>query len=311
MTTTIGIDVGGTKVQAVVLDGTEVRADARVETPEHGGPDAVVAAIADCVEQLGGVKHIDGVGLGAPGVVDRHTGEVLRAPNLPGFDAPVPLGAMVADAVGVKRVAVANDVSVGTLAEHELGAGRGCDDLLGVFVGTGVGGGLVLRGKPYHGSTGAAGEIGHVAIRDGGRACGCGGVGHLEAYAGRASLEREARRRHADGEPTLLVELAGDGRMKSSVWRKAVEAGDTMALSLIDDAVAALGEALASATNLLDLSMVVLGGGLADKLGPGFAGRVEEATRHLLFVPGSPLRVVPAALGDLGGAMGAALIARR
>lgn len=311
MTVTVGIDLGGTKVQGVVLDGDEVRADAKVETPETGGPDDVVRAIAECVEQLGGVKHVDGVGLGAPGIIDGRTGEVLRAPNLPGFDAPVALGALVADAIGVKRVAVGNDVSVGTLAEHELGAGKGVDELLGVFVGTGVGGGLVLRGELYSGSTGAAGEIGHVVLRGRDRICGCGGTGHLEAYAGRAGLEREARLRHAEGEATVLVDLAGDGRMKSNVWQKAVDAGDAMALSLIDDAVEALGEALASASNLLDLSLIVVGGGLADKLGPGFVGRVEEATRHRLFVRSSPLRVLPATLGDLGGATGAALLARR
>lgn len=303
----IGIDLGGTKVQGVLVDTGEVIGDAKVPTPT-GGVDEVVAAIGDCVDRLGGTDKVAGVGIGAPGVVDAATGTVVMAPNLPGFGASVPLAALLADRLDGMRVAVDNDVNVSALAEHRLGAGRGSSNLLGVWVGTGVGGGLVLDGRLRRGPGGAAGEIGHVGVTSGGRRCGCGQDGHLEAYAGRAMMEQEARRRAAGGTPTLLVELAGDKRMKSSIFAKALEAGDGVAVELLDEAVAALGMALASATALVDLELIVVGGGLAEKLGAGFVGRIEQAVRSRLLVPSSPLRVVPASLGDLTGALGAALL---
>jgi glucokinase len=306
---TVGIDLGGTKIQAVALDGDEVRADAKVATPAAEGVEAVVAAVVDCVDQLG-LDHIGSIGLGVPGAVDRKRGMVLRAPNLTGLDEPVALGALVADALEGRKVTLVNDVSAGTFAEHRLGAGRGLDDLIGVFFGTGVGGALVAGGQLYEGTRGLAGEIGHVVVRDGGRRCGCGQSGHLESYAGRGSMEAEARRRDAEGDATALVELAGDGRMKSSVWERALAQGDAVTISLLDEAVDAAGAALASVIALLDLGVVVVGGGMADRLGAGFVGRIEQATRERLFIPGSPLRVMPATLGDLAGAVGAALMAR-
>jgi predicted NBD/HSP70 family sugar kinase len=304
----VGVDLGGTKVQGVVLHGTEVKQDERVETPP-GGPDAIVRAIVELVDSLGGTKHADAIGIGVPGAVDHHAGVVRRAPNLPDFGEDVPLASLVADALKVERVVLSNDVGAATVAEHHLGAAKGSDDVLTVFVGTGVGGGLVLGGHAVHGATGAAGEIGHTVVVDGGRPCGCGKSGHVESYAGRACIEREARRRHAAGEPTTLVELAGDGRMKSGVLAKALAEGDAMTIELLDEAVRALGAGIASAVALLDLSLVVVGGGVADKLGPAFVARIEEAVRSRLFLATSPVRVVAAALGDLSGAIGAALVA--
>ena len=306
MTRAVGVDLGGTKVLAALVDDGEVVAEAKANTPT-GGPDTVVDTIVDCIGRLdaGSVKA---VGIGAPGVVDVTGGTVGSAPNLVGFDQPVPLAAMVADRLGLDRVVLDNDANVGTLAEHRLGAGQVSHDLLGVFVGTGVGGGLVLDGKLRHGPGGLAGEIGHVVVVEDGARCGCGRLGHLEAYAGRSGIEREARARHAGGRSTALVDLAGSGRMKSSVIAKALAAGDEVALELLDRAVAALGAALASAVAFVDIDLVVMGGGLADRLGAGFVGRVEQATRERLFVPTGPVRVVPAGLGERAGAVGAALL---
>jgi glucokinase len=308
VTSAVGVDLGGTKVLTVLVDGDEVVAEAKANTPT-GGPDAVVAAIVECVERLG-ADRTHAVGIGAPGVVDVAAGTVGSAPNLVGFDQPVPLAAMVAERLRTDRVLLDNDANVGTLAEHRLGAGRTSRDLLGVFVGTGVGGGLVLDGDLRHGPGGLAGEIGHVVVEEGGRLCGCGRLGHLEAYAGRSGIEREARARHAAGRSTALVDLAGSGRMKSSVIAKALAAGDEVALELLDRAVASLGAALASAVAFVDVDLVVMGGGLADRLGAAFVGRVEQATRERLFVPTGPVRVVPAALGERAGAIGASLLVR-
>src|ERR1041385_4104642 len=293
----IGIDLGGTKVYGVVLKDGEVASEAKEKTPTLGGPLAVVDAIVKVVGELGGLAGIDGVGVGAPGLVDAETGVLKQAPNLPGWHDAFPLGEALSEALQGAPVRVDNDVNVGTVAEHRLGAARGANDVLGAFVGTGVGGGLILDGHLRRGPSGVTGELGHMVVSRDGRMCGCGGRGHLEAYAGRAGMERRARELDADGRDTALVELAKTKRMTSGVFAKALAAGDSVTIELLDEAVEALGVALASASTLLDLSLIVVGGGLAARLGPVFVGRIEQAVRSRLFAESSPLRVVPAELG--------------
>jgi len=305
----VGIDLGGTKIYAVVFDGADVLAEAKTKTPTQGGPLAVVDAMAAVVRDLGPVDGLAGVGVGAPGVIDSEEGTVRQAPNLHGWMEPFGVAEALSAALGGVPVAVDNDVNVGTLAEHRLGAGKGADDVLGVFAGTGIGAGVVLDGVLRRGPTGAAGEIGHMIVRRGGRVCGCGGRGHLEAYAGRAAMERRARDLERKGRDTMLVDLAPGKRMTSGVFVKALAAGDAVAVELIDDAVGALGVAIASAVSLLDVALVVVGGGLADRLGASFVARVEEACRADVFPRNPALRIVPAALGDRGGSIGAALMA--
>jgi glucokinase len=305
----IGIDLGGTKIYGVRMDGDEVAAEVKAKTPVQGGPLAVVDAIAEVVKQLGRAGK-EPIGIGAPGVIDPTEGVVRAAPNLPGWIEPFGLAAAMSDVLDGVEVRLDNDVNVGTIAEARLGAGRDADDLLGVFVGTGVGGGLILGGTLRRGEQGLAGEIGHVVVRPKGRTCGCGGRGHLEAYAGRASLEKKARALEAQGRDTMLVELAKAKRMTSGVWSKALDRGDAVAIELLDEAVDALGVAIAGAVLLLDLPLVVVGGGLADRLGPTFVGRIEQAVRSQLFAGGgSKVRIVPSVLGDRAGAIGAALLA--
>ena len=307
----IGVDLGGTKIFGVRLKGADldVVAEAKGKTPVQGGPLAVVDAIAKVVSELG-LGSNDTIGVGAPGVIDVAKGVVRAAPNLPGWIEPFALGPALAETLGVDKVIVDNDVNVGVVAEHRLGAGRDADELLGVFVGTGVGGGLILDGKLRRGATGLAGEIGHVVVVPGGRSCLCGGRGHLEAYAGRAGMERRAKALENKGHDTALVDLAKAKRMTSSVWAKALAAGDQVAIDLIDEAVGALGRAIAGVILTLDLQLVVVGGGLADRLGASFVGRIEQAVRSDLFGGGgSPVRVVSAELGDRAGAIGAALLA--
>jgi glucokinase len=307
--TWVGLDLGGTKIYGVVFDGAGVLAEAKRKTPTQGGPLAVVDAMAGVVRDLGAVDDLAGIGVGAPGVIDPEDGTVRQAPNLPGWMEPFGVAEALSSALGGVPVEIDNDVNVGTLAEHRLGAGRGADNILGVFVGTGIGAGVVLDGQLRRGPTGAAGEIGHMIVRRGGRVCGCGGRGHLEAYAGRAAMERRARDLDRKGRDTALVELAPARRMTSGVFVKALASGDSVATELIDDAVGALGVAIASAVSLLDISLVVVGGGLADRLGAPFVKRVEEACLADVFPRNPDLRVIPAALGDRGGSMGAALMA--
>src|SRR4051812_25781263 len=206
-----GIDLGGTKIQAVVV-GTdhEVLGAARRATPTTGGPADVVAMLIESLRdaaQDAGVATDDlvGVGVGAPGAIDEATGSLARAGNLPGWRDSYPLARELGSAVGAP-VRLGNDVQVATDAEFTLGAAREFPSLLGVFWGTGVGGGIVLDGRPWLGR-GAAGEIGHVPVRPDGERCPCGRIGCMEAYAGRRAMEGRARAAHADGRKTVLFKF--------------------------------------------------------------------------------------------------------
>jgi len=197
------------------------------------------------------------------------------------------------------------------MGEFKRGAGRPYKDLLGVFVGTGVGGGLILGGRLRRGR-GSAGEIGHTTVKTGGRECTCGQHGHLEAYAGRLSIERAARRKHEEGAHTVLFEIMkhkGRDRVTSSVVAEALERGDELTLSLIEQAVEALGVAIANAQNTLDMEAIIVGGGLGDRLGPSFVERVRAAMLPHLRVQEHPPVVLSTELGDLSGAVGAAVVA--
>lgn len=302
---TIGVDLGGTKVLAATVSG-DGDVGARVKRPTStDGPEAVAAAIAEMVRELGGAERI---GVGTPGFVDSD-GVVGGVPNMVGWDPPVALRALLREATGISHIVVDNDVNAGALGEQARGAAAGYSDALCVFMGTGVGAGLLLDGRLRRGPRGLAGEIGHLVVRNGGRRCGCGGRGHVEAYAGRAGMEGEARRRHAAGEPTALIDIAGDDRMKSSVFAKALDRDDPMAHELLGEAVEAVGAAIATAVMLVDVSVVVIGGGVADKLGPHLVARVGAVAAGLLG-GGLAVPVVPAALGDDAGVVGAALLAR-
>jgi glucokinase len=253
-----------------------------------------------------------GVGIGSPGVIDIASGVVSQAGNVPGFSGIVRLGPLVSAALGDGvPVSIDNDVRVGVLGEHRAGAGRPYANMLGVWLGTGVGGGLILDGE-LHDGRGAAGEIGHVVVKAGGRRCGCGRRGCLEAYAGRARLERRARRLQERGHETVLFEIMrkqGKQRLTSGVYVKAVKQGDELTKRLLADAAWALSLALSSAQNLLDLEAIVIGGGMGDKLGRPFIDRVVKQMAPHLFADDRPPVVLPTELGDLSGAVGAALLA--
>ena len=315
MTTALrgGVDLGGTKIQAVVTGRAgKVVGQARRNTP-RGGPDAVAKDIALAVTEAAAtagvrVKELARVGVGAPGAIDAASGAVVKVPNIDGWDAPFPLGPTLAERLGVP-VAVGNDVSVAVEAERRYGAGRGVRSFLGVFWGTGVGGGIVLDGRLVHGR-GSAGEIGHVCVRPGGRRCNCGLRGCVEAYAGRGALEQRARR-ESRKRKTILFDLQhkrGRDTLTSGIWLRALDAGDAVATDLLDEAVDALGVAIGSAVTLLDVERVVMGGGLGERLGVAWLARLEKAARrHTFFRP--PPEYALAELGDMGGAIGASLLA--
>jgi glucokinase len=311
-----GVDLGGTKIQAVVVDARDaVRGSARAPTPGEGGPEAVAAAIVDTVRAAvseAGDPVLSGAGVGSPGEVSAATGVVSQAKNLPGWDGAFPLGPVVSEALGGVRVVLGNDVDVAVRAEFELGAGKPFSSVVGAWWGTGVGGGLILDGKPWTGR-GSAAEIGHVVIRVDGRRCPCGRRGCMEAYAGRGSMEARARKLVAQGRETKLfsiMEERGRDRLTSGVWERALRHGDELAHELVDEAVEALGAGVASVCNVIDPEAVLLGGGMGVRFGSEYADRIAAAMLPHLFVSDRPPPVKVAALGDLGGAIGAALLVR-
>jgi glucokinase len=312
-----GIDLGGTKIQCVVVDASQtVLGSARGATPTEGGPAEVARAMASAMRDaatdagLKGPNELAGIGVGSPGAIDEAAGTVSGAGNLPDWAGSFPLGPTLSEALGTP-VTLGNDVGVATDAELLLGAGREVSSLIGVFWGTGVGSGIILDRKPWHGR-GAAGEIGHTVVKMGGRRCLCGRRGCLEAYSGRAAMEARARKLHSGGRDTDLFKLMEKNRrtrLTSSIWAKALERKDGLATELVGDAVEALGAGIASAVNLLDVEMIIIGGGLGVRLGQPYVERIKAAMHPHLFVDEHPPEVRLAELGDMGGAIGAALLA--
>lgn len=310
-----GIDLGGTKIEALVVDSEQqIRGQAREPTPTEGGPAAVATAMTQAMQsaaQAAGVEtgSLAGVGVGSPGDVDEAAGTVANARNLPQWLEPFTLAETLAKALGT-RVVLGNDVQVATDAEFAHGAGKPYGSVLGVFWGTGVGGGLILKGQPWLGR-GGAGEIGHMVVRRGGAHCPCGRRGCMEAYAGRAAMETRARREADKGAKTDLFKLMkarGRTRLTSSVWAHALHHEDPLATELIDRAVKALGAGIASAVNLLDIEAVIIGGGLGVRFGQPMAERISSEMHPHLFNDARPPAVRVAGLGDLSGGIGAAML---
>ena len=310
-----GIDLGGTKIQTAIVDGDgAVQGEARQPTPTEGGPADVARAIEDALREAASAAgtspdSLRGVGVGSPGDADGKTGIVTGARNLPGWEGGFPLGETLAKALGTE-VKVGNDVQVAVEGEHKLGAGRKYSSLLGVWWGTGVGGGIIIDGVPWLGR-GAAAEIGHMVVKRNGARCPCGRRGCMEAYAGRAAMEAKARRDLAKGVETDLfhvMEKRGKDRLTSSVWEHALREGDALTESLLRRAIRYLGAGIASAQNLLDVEAIVIGGGLGVRFGDRFMKDLEGEMHKHLFVADDPPHMQVAELGDLGGAIGASLL---
>ena len=303
-----GVDVGGTNIEVGLVDGGhKVHGRAKAPTPTEG-PDAVLDTIAELIESLDATPIAAGVGI--PGVV--HEGQVLTVPNLSNWNEKFDLVEALQKRIDLP-IALGNDANVGLLGEWLNGAAKGSRNVLGLWMGTGVGGGLILDGRPYNGSRGAAGEIGHVVVQVGGALCTCGRRGCAEAYAGRRSMRGVASSMVDAGWKTSLFDIQEEEEkptLTSKVWAEALDDGDDLATRLFDTAIEMLGVAVGSAVNLLDLEVVVVGGGLAEKLGSDLADRIAEAARPWMLQPNPELRFVVSELEDDAGVVGAASLGR-
>ena len=305
---TVGVDIGGTNIEVgLVNDQYEVVDRAKKPTPTSG-PKAVVATIVELIGAL--AEKPLAVGVGIPGAVDDQT--IVKVPNLENWDGDYDFVAQLGKALGVP-VAPGNDAHVGLLGEWLAGAAKGHDNVLGVWLGTGIGGGLILGGRPYTGSLGSAGEIGHVVVRAGGALCSCGRRGCVEAYAGRERMSETVRALQKAGRATRLFaiqEEEGKPRPTSKVWAKALKARDEVATEVFNEGLEVLGIGVASVLNVLNVEQVVIGGGMAEKLGKPLARQVREATLPWVMAPNPKLDFAVAKLGDDSGVIGAAELGR-
>ena len=311
----VGVDLGGTKILAAVVGPDHaILGRSKHPTPASEGGPAILAAIVDAIDEaLGQAKlaraDIAGIGIGSPGPLDPKAGAIRFSANLNVKDWP--LGPDLAEAIG-RPTLLQNDVRAGGYGEFRLGAGRGHRSVLAAFVGTGIGGCLILDGKMLEGATGNAGEVGHVVVKANGPKCGCGRRGCLEALSSRSAIARRVTKAYKAGEESVLAHKVDkkSGKLKSGDLAAAVEAGDAVALREVDRAAHFLGLGLGGLVNLLGPEIIVLGGGVAEALGPMFIDLVRVAARKQILVdPDEKIKIEPAALGDDAGILGAALLA--
>ena len=300
----LALDVGGTRIKAALIgsgsSGSELLYETRRTTDREGGPDAVVEGILDVAGQLRkyGIEQYGtepaAAGVAVPGILDEPTGTAVYAANLGWRD--VPLRTLLTRRLGGLPVALGHDVRTGGLAEGRIGAGRGVDRFLFVALGTGIAGAIGIDGRLEPGAHGSAGELGHIVVRPGGPECGCGQRGCLEALASAGAVGR------------AWAAASGDTSAGAADAARAVESNDDRAIAIWRDAVDALAAGLVTALTLLDPRTVIIGGGLAEA-GDVLFVPLREAVRARVTFQQLPT-IVPAALGDAAGCLGAGLLAR-
>ena len=311
----VGVDLGGTNIVtgAMRADGGEVLGLRSVATRAELGADGVVArivalaeeTIADAQATTGATRdQFLGVGIGAPGPLDRARGVVVVAPNLGWHD--VPLCADVSRALRLPAV-LDNDANCATLGEWWVGAARGARHVLGLTIGTGIGGGLVIDGRVYHGASDVAGEVGHTTIDSNGRRCACGNYGCLEAYASGPAIAERSREALSVGETSILPALVGGdvARITAQTVYDAAEQGDPLARQIVGETARFLGAGIASLLNILNPEVVVIAGGVT-RAGEALFEPLRAEVRRRAFRPAvEACRIVPGTLPGSAGVVGA------
>lgn len=307
----VGIDLGGTNMQiGVVSDGLELLGRAKRKTKAHEGPSGVLERLVHAVEEAcdeSGVSldRVAGVGIGAPGVIDAKTGTVIEAVNLRWND--MPLADELSKRLG-RPVVVDNDVNVALWGEYRAGASKGVEHQAGVWIGTGIGGALILNGRLFYGHFNSAGEVGHTVLMPNNPP----GVRSLEHNCSRTVIVDRLRRLIAANEPSKLHDLTdGDlDKIKSKVIADAYEQEDWLTRHVVDDAAYRLGVAVANLVTLLSVERVVLGGGLVEALGESLVSKIRDAAgEHIFPVKCKQVGIVASALEDDAGVIGAAALA--
>ena len=311
----VGVDLGGTKILAAAVGPNDrILGRAKRPTPAEAGGPAILAAILATVDQALAEARLSrsavaAVGIGSPGPLDPLTGVIPFSSNLNVRNWA--LGPDLSAALG-RPVLLQNDVRAGGYGEYRLGAGRGHRNVLAAFVGTGVGGCLILDGQVLDGATGNAGEIGHIMIKPDGPRCGCGRRGCLEALASRTAIARRVGKAARKGLSSALATKVDkkSGKLKSGDLAAAMLANDPVAVEEVQRAARYLGLGLGGLINLLGPDVVVLGGGVTEAIGEPFVALVRAAARQQTLVdPEGKIAIKRAALGDDAGVLGVALLA--
>jgi len=308
----LGVDLGGTKILALAVSGPgETVGRCKLATRTDGSPlaDQIAEAVQGALQD-GGLTLADlrGIGVAVPGVVDSQTGLFVTAPNLEIDDHH--LASSLQERLGVP-VFLGNDVNLGTLAEVWLGAGRGADTVVGMFVGTGIGGGVVIDGRVRSGPEDLAGEIGHLVLMVDGPQCGCGNRGCFEALASRTAIERDIRAAIEAGRPSRLTSAVEDDRIRSRALSKALAADDEVATEVMERAAHYLAQGVLTIRHLLDPDLIILGGGVFEACADFLLPRIEAEVRaDPLTGSRDALRLVLSELGDDAVALGAAAFVR-
>ncbi|HEV8191038.1 MAG TPA: ROK family protein [Ktedonobacterales bacterium] len=314
----VGVDIGGTKIYTgiVNIETGEVLGTARRRTRPERGQSFFSERLFSVIEtaltqtQLPGGAAPEAIGVGIAGQVDRASGLLLAAPNLVEGMQNFPVSQLLSERFRLPIV-LGNDVEVATYGEQQFGAGKGIDDFACVFVGTGIGGAIVQNGTIRKGATGTAGEIGHTVLQYGGRICGCGGRGHLEAYASRTAITRVLLAELSRGRESKLRDLLGtdETAIRSKVIARCIQEGDELVTETLTEAADFLGAGLGSLATFYNPQRIIIGGGLIEAV-EQFVVRAEHRAREVaLPVPGRALEIVRAALGDNSGIVGAAWMA--
>ncbi len=312
----VGVDVGGTKIQATLAEESgKIIGRSRASTPRTGKPDDTIMAIIKlirgvlCENELA-AGDVRAIGVAVPGVVDPDRGRVMLTPNTNLSHTAITPKIARAFRVPVCR---GNDANCGILGEAWLGAARGARNAVGIFIGTGIGGGIIINGQLIRGCREGAGEIGHMIVVPDGPRCGCGLHGCLETVAGRLGIEREVRQAVKKGQKTILTKLTGDlSVIRSSLIRKALKKKDKLVTAVMDQAVKHLGAACISLRHLLDPELIVLGGGLVEACEQWILPPVRKAVKAgTMPGVGNAGKIVAAALGDDATAMGAIVLAQQ
>lgn len=313
----VGVDLGGTKILAGVFDGKlNCLGRSKLSTKAGRGPNAVIERIARCVQDAVDecdleMKNIAGVGIGAPGASDPTTGRVIFAPNLNWRD--VPLKKELEKLLGVP-VFIENDCNIQTLGVYTKELDAKPRHLVGIFIGTGIGAGLILDGKLFSGFNRTAGEIGHMVLDVDGPKCNCGNRGCFEALASRTAICRQIQNAVKDGQKTVLTEIV-EGELKdarSGDLRKAIRRGDKLVEKVVEEAAEYIGIAVANVINLLNPEVIALGGGVIDALQDEMLAIIVETARdNAMTGTAKGIEIIASELGDDAGITGGAVLVRQ
>jgi len=308
----IGIDLGGTKILAGIVDTEKgIVVETAKKRTKKLEADFIVQRIIETVEKAickaqVPLSQISSIGIGAAGQVDRKNGILLSAPNLNCFD--VELKKILEEHFSIPTY-VGNDVEVATLGEMKFGSGAGYNNFVCVFVGTGIGSGIICDGKHLKGATGTAGEIGHIIVDSNGRLCGCGEHGCLEAYASRTAIEKRILGSIKKGHKSIITEsIKESGVIRSKDLSDAINAGDEIVLSAITEASEYLSNGLASVINFYNPELIILGGGLMEAIDLFYDLTVKKTLIKALSVPAAKTKIVKTQLKDFSGIVGAAML---